>query len=108
LPNVTKRDIVLDIARSTGFTQNQIRSVVDEFFTIAAEELKKDQKIELRGFGTFYSKERKPRLARNPKSGEPVKLDKSIAPLLKFSSDLKDKITSAQSISISEKFEVHV
>ena len=102
LPNVTKRDIVLDIARSTGFTQTQIRSVVDEFFTIVGQELKADKKIELRGFGTFYTKDRKPRLARNPKTGEPVQLDKARAPLLKFSSDIKEKINSFINISIEE------
>ncbi|MGL1933940.1 MAG: HU family DNA-binding protein [Fibrobacterales bacterium] len=103
MPNVTKRDIVLDIARSTGFTQTQIRGVVDEFFTIVAKELQADKKIELRGFGTFYTKDRKPRLARNPKTGEPVQLEKTRAPLLKFSSDIKDKINTTIELPTEER-----
>lgn len=103
MPNVTKRDIVLDIARSTGFTQTQIRSVVDEFFSIVGKELKTDKKIELRGFGTFYTKDRKPRLARNPKTGEPVQLEKTKAPLLKFSSDIKEKINQVIEMPVEER-----
>ena len=103
LSNVTKRDLVLDIAKSTGFTHAQIKEVVDEFFDIVGKFLDEGKKIEVRGFGTFYAKERKPRIARNPKTGTPIQLSKSIAPLFKFSSEIKDKLNEIFEVQEEQK-----
>jgi nucleoid DNA-binding protein len=52
----------------------------------------KNKHIEIRGFGTFYTQKRKPRPARNPKTGEVVPLKERYVPLFKFSADLKQKV----------------
>jgi DNA-binding protein HU-beta/integration host factor subunit beta len=57
--------------------------------------LEQGRHIELRGFGTFYSKTRKARPARNPKTGEVVNLHERAVPLFKYSRELKSKIGSA-------------
>lgn len=90
--NITKQDLILEIAKSTGFIQGDIRAVVEEFFNSTAEFLAREKTIEIRGFGTFHTKIRKPRPARNPKTGEIVQLGTRIAPLFKFSADLKNKM----------------
>lgn len=92
MSNITKQDIVQEIARSTGFIQSDIRGVVEEFLGTVARFLEEGRSIEIRGFGTFSLKDRKPRPARNPRTGEEVYLCERKAPIFKFSSDIKKKI----------------
>jgi DNA-binding protein HU-beta/integration host factor subunit beta len=88
----TKHDIVAKVARKTGLTQSEIKIAVDEFLLLCAEERERGRVIEMRGFGTFYTKERKARPARNPKTGEAVQLGKRVVPLFKFCSALRKRV----------------
>lgn len=92
VPNITKQDLIQEIARSTGYIQSEIRSVVEEFFDVVANSLLEYQTIELRGFGTFTSKARKARPARNPRTGEEVRLTERHVPTFKYSADIKNKL----------------
>lgn len=96
MPNVTKQDLIQDIARSTGYIQSDIRTVVEDFFDVVAKSLTTGDNIEIRGFGTFTTKARKPRPARNPRTGEEVRLEERIVPLFKFSSDIKNKLNRSE------------
>lgn len=96
MPNITKQDLIQDIARSTGFIQSDIRTVVESFFSVVAEGLTTGSNIEIRGFGTFQLKSRKPRPARNPRTGEEVLLEERQVPLFKFSADLKRRISESE------------
>ncbi len=96
MPNVTKQDLIQDIARSTGFIRNDIKVVIEQFLTLVGETLTQGHAIEIRGFGTFVCKERKARPARNPRTGEEVRLEERIVPTFKFSSDIKERIMSAE------------
>lgn len=107
LANVTKRDLILDIAKSTGFTQNQIKTVIEEFLEVVTDSLAEQKNIEIRGFGTFHTKARKARAARNPKTGESVQLEESLAPLFKFSSDLRKKVDEAHKLGHFDGVESH-
>lgn len=55
---------------------------------VISEMLRKGETIEIRGFGTFYVKERKPRPARNPRTGEICPLGKRNVALFRFSPDV--------------------
>jgi DNA-binding protein HU-beta/integration host factor subunit beta len=88
----TKQDLIAGTAVATGLTQAEARVVIDEFLELFAEELERGRVIEMRGFGTFYTKERKARPARNPRTGEVVPLAKRVVPLFKFSGALRKKI----------------
>jgi len=90
--NTTKHDLIAAVSRTTGLTQADTKIVVEELLETISVILEKGQSIEIRGFGTFYTKERKPRPARNPKTGEVVPLLKRVVPLFKYSSELKKKI----------------
>ncbi len=92
MPKSTKHDLIVDVSKSTGLTQADTKIVVEEFLALIAEILETGKKIEIRGFGTFYKKMRKPRPARNPKTGEVVPLLKRIVPLFKYSNELKESI----------------
>lgn len=92
MANVTKQDLIYEIARSTGYIQSDIRTVVEEFLSSVTRELDSSNTIEIRGFGTFSARKRLPRPARNPRTGEVVQLGERIAPLFKFSGELKQQI----------------
>ncbi len=69
---MTKKDIVLKIADETGLKQADVKLVVQKTFDIIIDALEMGDKIELRNFGVFKVKERRPRVGRNPRTGEAV------------------------------------
>lgn len=97
MANTTKHDLIASVSKFTGLTQSDTRVVVEEFLESISQILEDNKKIEVRGFGTFYTKVRKPRPARNPKTGEVVPLPRRMVPLFKYSSELKKKISNALS-----------
>lgn len=90
--NVTKADIVDKIAAQTGITKFETKAVVDGFLLSIIDALAEGKRIELRGFGVFSVKSRKPRMARNPRTGEPVPLEERFIPIFKVSSDFQEKV----------------
>jgi len=95
MPNnkATKLDLIAEVSRSTGLTQSETRIAVEELLSVIVEELEGGKAIELRGFGTFFSKVRKARPARNPKTGEVIPLQKRFVPLFKYAGELKKRIS---------------
>jgi len=89
LKNVTKQDLIQEASRSSGRSQAETRVVVEEFMKVVTDLLEAGRMIEIRGFGTFYSKERKPRPARNPRTGEVCPLGHRRVPLFRFSPDVR-------------------
>ena len=98
MPNITKQALIQEIAKSTGFVRNDIKTVVEQFLDLVGEKLIEGNTIEIRGFGTFACKPRKARPARNPRTGETVQIEERMVPTFKFSNDIKDKINSLESI----------
>ena len=93
MPNTTKHDIIASVAKFTGLTQADTKIVVEELLQTIGIILEEGKCIEIRGFGTFYTKVRKPRPARNPKTSEVVPLHRRVVPLFKYSSELKKRIS---------------
>lgn len=89
---MTKADIVDEIAKATGLTKIETKAVVDGVFTSIVTAISTGKRIELRGFGVFKHKSRKPRMARNPKSGEQVPLEKRFVPVFKPSPEFLHKV----------------
>lgn len=69
---VTKKDIVKTLAERFGLSQVDAKKVVQGTFDAIVETLVGNGRIELRNFGVFEVKVRKPRKARNPRTGEEV------------------------------------
>lgn len=101
MPNITKQSLIQDIAKSTGFVRNDIKTVVEQFLDLVGEKLIEGNTIEIRGFGTFACKPRKARPARNPRTGETVLIEERMVPTFKFSNDIKDKINALDEIYAS-------
>lgn len=72
---MTKSVLIEKVSERIGsLTRKQTEIVVDTVFESIKEALVKGEKIEIRGFGNFKPKTRKPRKARNPKTGEKVEV----------------------------------
>ena len=98
MANITKQALIQEIAKSTGFVRNDIKTVIEQFLDLLAEKLIEGNTIEIRGFGTFACKPRKARPARNPRTGETVLIEERMVPSFKFSNDIKDKINSLEAL----------
>jgi len=92
MPNITKQDLVTDIAVATGISQKHTKIVINGFFDFLVFHLNRGDSIELRGFGTFSVKSRKGRPVRNPRTGQEYQLADRIVPTLKFCDRIKDAI----------------
>ena len=69
---MTKADIVNIIGAGTGLTKLETEAVVEGFLTTVIESLKEGNGIEIRGFGTYKTRKKNARNARNPKTGDKV------------------------------------
>jgi nucleoid DNA-binding protein len=69
---MTKTDMARAIAAETGLTRSQVSEVIQRVFGGITEALVNEGRLELRNFGVFEVKGRKPRRARNPRTGEAV------------------------------------
>lgn len=93
--SVTKLDIVNEVAKETGLTVVDSKLLFEEMLNIVSNTLVNGDSLEIRGFGTFYTKIRKPRPARNIRTGEIVPLKERAVPLFRFAKSLQDKINKA-------------
>jgi len=89
---MTKADIVDVIAAATGLTKVETEAVVDGFIQTVIEALKEGKNIEIRGFGSFKTKKRKGRMARNPRTGAQVQVDEHFVPFFKVSKELRSTV----------------
>ncbi len=87
--NITKKDIVEEIAERTGLTQVDTKVIIECFLDSVAKALAEGNNIEIRGFGRFKVRHRKARTARNPRTGEPVTVEAGIKPVFEASRELK-------------------
>lgn len=91
---MTKADII-EIISSSGVdvTKKDIGIIIDKFFEKVKNGIAANEHIELRGFGTFGTKERKARLARNPKTNEKIQVPEHRVPYFKAGKELKGRVS---------------
>ena len=92
MKNITKQDLIHEASRSSGHPQTETRAIAEQFMKVISDMLEDGKTIEIRGFGTFYTKERKPRPARNPRTGEICPLDRRRVALFRFSPEVRQHI----------------
>ncbi|MGH7572461.1 MAG: HU family DNA-binding protein [Gemmatimonadota bacterium] len=95
---MTKADLVEQIAEATGLTKKDTAVVVDGFLEAVKQALAREQNIEIRGFGSFKVKRRRPRKARNPRTGESVHVPGRTVPTFKPSKELKELVMEGQAV----------
>ena len=89
---MTKKDMAREIAVETGLTQVQAQEVIQRVFAGITETLAQEGSIELRNFGVFEVKRRKPRKARNPRTGEPVDVPARLAVTFKPGREMEERV----------------
>ena len=92
---MTKADLVRIISTETGIIRKDVAIVVDTFLEAVKDSMKDNNHIEIRGFGTFKLKVRKPRIGRNPKTADKVPVPERVVPTFKFSRAFKDEIADS-------------
>jgi len=89
---MNKAKLVEYVANQTGTYKKDVKIFVDAILEGIEFGMKKDGKVTLVGFGNFIVRQRKPRLARNPQTGTPVRVPPKRIPTFKPSQQLKDTI----------------
>ena len=95
-PTLTKADLIEEVLRITELPRKESETIVETIFDSIIGSLQKGQKIEIRGFGSFRTRERRGRVGRNPKTGEKVEVPAKKFPFFKPSKELKDFVNSAE------------
>jgi nucleoid DNA-binding protein len=89
---MTKADLIKLVSENTGIIRKDVAVVVDSLLQAIKDSLGKGHHIEIRGFGTFRLKTRKPRMGRNPKTEEKVPVPARTVPTFKFSREFKNMV----------------
>ncbi len=94
---MNKVELAAAIANETGLAKKDAEAAVKAFVEVVTEELKKGEKVQLVGFGTFEVVERAAREGRNPQTGKTMKIKASKAPKFKAGKGLKDAVNVKKS-----------
>ncbi|HMD20434.1 MAG TPA: integration host factor subunit beta [Alloacidobacterium sp.] len=89
---MTKADLVEEVTQLGDLTRRDGEVIVDTIFDSVIHALKTGDKIEIRGFGSFRIRQRKPRIGRNPKTGAKVEVPAKRVPYFKPSKELRDLV----------------
>ena len=98
---VTKADLIEEVIRITELPRRESETVVETVFESIIEALQKNDKIEIRGFGSFRTRQRRGRIGRNPKTGAKVEVPPKRIPFFKPSKELKDFVNTSGQKSAS-------
>jgi integration host factor subunit beta len=95
-PTLTKADLIEEVLRITELPRKESETVVETIFESIIQSLQKGDKIEIRGFGSFRTRQRRGRIGRNPKTGAKVDVPPKKIPFFKPSKELKDFVNVAE------------
>ena len=89
---MTKAVLIEEVARVVDMTRKDSEIIVETILASIVKALQAADKIEIRGFGSFRTRQRNPRVGRNPKTGARVEVPSKKVPYFKPSKELKDLI----------------
>lgn len=89
---MNKTELIAAMAEQAGVSKKDAEKTLKAFTDVVAAELKKGEKVQLVGFGTFEVSERAAREGRNPQTGKTMKIAASKAPKFKAGKALKDSL----------------
>ena len=92
---MTKADIIREVSNMTGLTKVEIEAVFNSIIVNISDSLKRGERVDIRGFGSFLVKQRPARDARNPATSEIVKLQERFVPTFKVSKILKEYVNKS-------------
>jgi len=89
---MTKAELIEEVSRVVDMTRKDSEVIVEAIFDSVVKSLRTGDKIEIRGFGSFRTRQRQPRVGRNPKTGARVEVPAKRIPYFKPSKELKDLV----------------
>ena len=92
---MTKAEIVNEVSSATGLTKVEIETVLEGILQSISNALKRSERVDIRGFGSFKIKIRKARDARNPATQEIVSLKERFVPVFKVSNLLREVVNNS-------------
>src|ERR1700688_4581780 len=95
-PTLTKADLIEEVLRVTELPRKESETIVETIFESIIQSLQKGDKIEIRSFGGFRTRQRRGRVGRNPKTGAKVEVPPKKIPFFKPSKELKDFVNTAE------------
>lgn len=91
---MNKTELVAAVAEQADISKKDAEKVLKAFVDVITEEMKKGEKVQLVGFGTFEVSERAAREGRNPQTGKTMKIEACKAPKFKAGKALKDAVNA--------------
>ena len=92
---MTKAELIEEVSRVVEMTRKDSEVIVEAIFDSVVRALRGGDKIEIRGFGSFRTRQRQPRVGRNPKTGTRVEVPSKRIPYFKPSKELKDLVNNS-------------
>ena len=92
---MTKAELIEEVSRVVEMTRKDSEEIVETIFDSIVGSLHKGEKIEIRGFGSFRTRQRQSRVGRNPKTGTRVEVPSKRIPYFKPSKELRDLVNSS-------------
>src|ERR1051325_6763733 len=102
MKTMTKAELVEEVARASELNKRDAEVIVETVFDSIISALHRGEKVELRGFGSFRTRERGPRRGRNPKTGAPVDVPAKRVPYFKPGKELKEFFTDGEGPEAAE------
>jgi nucleoid DNA-binding protein len=99
---MTKADLVEQVAEAIGpgITKKDCALVVDGLLNAIKNAMADHTHIEIRGFGTFKVRKRRSRMARNPRTGDPVEVPARAVPIFKPSKELRAQVSEGVQVPV--------
>lgn len=101
---MTKADLIEEVSGAVEMTRKECEVIVESIFDSIVKALHSGDKIEIRGFGSFRTRHRQPRIGRNPKTGTRVEVPAKKIPYFKPSKELKDVVNNSGGAPAKEPF----
>lgn len=92
---MTKADLINLISEKSGITRVKAETVVNTIFDSMAEALMRNDRIEIRGFGSFVNRDYKSYQGRNPRTGDVIDVQSKRLPFFKVGKELKEEINNS-------------
>lgn len=89
---MNKSELIAAVAEEANVTKKDAEAVVNAFTKTVINSVKKGDKVQLIGFGTFESRNRAARTGKNPRTGEAIKIKAAKVPAFKVGKGFKDAV----------------
>ncbi len=89
---MTKADLIARVSQAVGMTRKDSEMIVETIFDSIVKSLQASEKVEIRGYASFPTRQRQPRIGRNPKTGARVEVPSKTVPYFRPGKELKEMI----------------